>query len=859
MKKITTLLKVGVFGCFLLTSQSIYSQSFYEYSKVVANDRLAGDNFGNSVSISGDYAIVGAHLNSTDINGTNVLTESGAAYMYMRNTNNTWTQIQKLVASDRNTSDWFGKTVSLSGNYAIIGANQEDEDASGLNFLGQAGSAYIFEKDGNGIWNEVQKIVAFDRASTDAFGEGVTISGDYAAVGAISEDHDAAGGGTTMSAAGAVYVYERDGSGVWNFVQKLVTSDRAGTDFFGRSVSISGNYLVAGADSENEDVNGLNSFNNAGSAYVFERNGLGVWNEVQKIVSSDRGANDTFGKHLAVSGSYLVVGAQSEAEDENGLNTLSGSGSAYVFERNGSGIWNQVQKIVASDRSGFVSFGYDVDISGNRIVVGAYLESKDEVGANNLPSAGASYVFERNTSGVWNEFQKIVASDRGTNDKFGSGVGIDGENIIIGAYLEDEDENQLNALTDAGSAYVFELCTPTTSTLTITSCDSFDLNGTSYTTTGIYTQMLANVEGCDSSITLDLTINSSSTSNLTEVACDSYDLNGTIYSATGSYTQVISNVQGCDSTITLNLTINSSSTNLINATACDSYDLNGTTYTNSGSYSQVLVNSIDCDSIITLDLIINNSSTNAITTTACDSYDLNGTTYTNSGTYLQTLTNSVGCDSIITLNLTINNSNSSSLVETACSSYDLNGTVYNTSGIFTQVIPNTQGCDSTITLDLTIITIDTSVTQSGASLTANDVNVSYQWVDCGNNYSALSGETNSIYTATTTGEYAVVLTNNNCVDTSSCYLVDFSSVSDNEGADFKIYPNPSIGTVNLKFGAFEESIKVSVYTVSGQIVFEELYFNTKNVTFNLEGETGVYFLRIKDKNGICSIKKIIKK
>jgi hypothetical protein len=144
------------------------------------------------------------------------------------------------------------------------------------------------------------------------------------------------------------------------------------------------------------------------------------------------------------------------------------------------------------------------------------------------------------------------------------------------------------------------------------------------------------------------------TNTITESACSSFSLNGQTYTQSGTYTQVRTNAAGCDSTITLNLTINQPTTNTITESACSSYSLNGQTYSQSGTYTQVITNAAGCDSTITLNLTINQPTTSTITQSACSSYSLNGQTYTQSGTYTQVRTNVAGCDSTITLNLTIN-------------------------------------------------------------------------------------------------------------------------------------------------------------------------------------------------------------
>jgi len=203
----------------------------------------------------------------------------------------TWLETQKAVASDRAADDGFGASVSISGNYAIVGAHSEDHDTIGGNTMTDAGSAYILERNGSGNWSQVQKIVASDRAADDRFGASVSISGNYAIVGAHSEDHDTMGG-NTMTDAGSAYIFERDSTGKWNQLQKIVASDRAVVDNFGNSVSISDNYAIVGAYREDEDTAGGNTLGAAGSAYVFERDGSGNWNQVQKITATDRAVGD---------------------------------------------------------------------------------------------------------------------------------------------------------------------------------------------------------------------------------------------------------------------------------------------------------------------------------------------------------------------------------------------------------------------------------------------------------------------------------------------------------------------------------------------------------------------------------------
>ena len=207
---------------------------------------------------------------------------------------------------------------------------------------------------------------------------------------------------------------------LWNQVQKAVASDRAITDRFGSSVSISGDYAIVGAPQEDHDVFGNNNLINSGSAYIFERNSNGTWNQVQKIVASNRHYEDYFGCSVSISMNYLVVGAYREDHDSAGVNGMQSTGSAYIYERDASGTWNQVQKIVASDRALQDQFGSSVSISGNNIIIGAPREDEDASGLNTIPSAGSAYIFKRDNNGIWNQVQKIVASDRNNADWFGT-------------------------------------------------------------------------------------------------------------------------------------------------------------------------------------------------------------------------------------------------------------------------------------------------------------------------------------------------------------------------------------------------------------------------------------------------------
>ncbi|UTW63153.1 choice-of-anchor D domain-containing protein [bacterium SCSIO 12741] len=280
---------------------------------------------------------------------------------------------------------------------------------------------------------------------------------------------------------------------------------------------------------------------------------------------------------------------------------------------------------------------------------------------------------------------------------------------------------------------------PSSSSLAVTACDTYTWaqNSMTYTASGAYKDTVMNSVNCDSIITLNLTINKSTSSSLAATACDTYTWaqNSMTYTSSGAYKDTVMNSMNCDSIITLNLTINKSTSSSLAATACDTYTWaqNSMTYTASGAYKDTVMNSVNCDSIITLNLTINKSTSSSVAVTACDTYTWaqNSMTYTASGAYKDTVMNSVNCDSIITLNLTINKSTSSSLAVTACDTYTWaqNSMTYTASGAYKDTVMNSVNCDSIITLNLTI----NKSTSSSLAVTACDT---YTWAQNSMTYTA---------------------------------------------------------------------------------------------------------------------------
>jgi hypothetical protein len=359
----------------------------------------------------------------------------------------TWLEHSKFVASDRAEDDRFGLAIDITDELAIIGAFWEDEDANGMNTMDKAGSVYIFGEPSAG-WKQQQKLVASDRAAGDYFGYAVAISGQYAFVGAMWEDEDA-NGLNTVENAGSVYVFENQ-NGTWNQVQKIVASDRMENDYFGRSIAVSGDFMVIGAYGVDVDEQGANPLNGAGAVYVFRRTN-NSWVEMQKVVASDRSKTDRFGEVVEIDEDYFIVGAPSK--DVLGTTTKYDVGAAYIFQRQMNS-WVEVNKLMASDADADDEFGRSVEIYQGYVAVGAPEEDENSQGEDTKNASGSIYIFEEN-NGNWTETQKVVASDRSADDNFGISVALNKDQLFVGAHQDKEDANGENPMTRAGSMYVF--------------------------------------------------------------------------------------------------------------------------------------------------------------------------------------------------------------------------------------------------------------------------------------------------------------------------------------------------------------------------------------------------------------------
>ena len=304
--------------------------TWIEEQKLTASDGEAGDYFGSSVSINWNLVIVGAY---GDDGGT------GSAYIFNRS-GTTWIEEQKLTASDGEAGDYFGSSVSIYEDLAIIGAYADDS---------YTGSVYAFNYSGT-TWNELLKITASDSATGDRFGCSVSFDGTFAIIGAYGDD----------SYSGSAYILEY--CCYWKWREKVNIS--SGLPFFGWSVSIDGDYAIIGAP-------GIPDSGSTGSVYIFKRDEK-RWYEHMYWNGTNYG--EYLGVSVSIDGGYAIAGAYGDE---------SYTGSAYIFNRIGT-TWIEEQKLTASDGEASDRFGSSVSIDAGYTIIGA--DGDDE-------NTGSAYLF----------------------------------------------------------------------------------------------------------------------------------------------------------------------------------------------------------------------------------------------------------------------------------------------------------------------------------------------------------------------------------------------------------------------------------------------------------------------------------
>lgn len=399
---------------FYLSTTLAYADNYVEQAKLLANDGVSNDFFGYSVALSKDTAVIGAFKVDDDKRGKDV----GAAYVFIR-ANNTWIQQAKLMAADGEAEDTFAGNVALSGDTAVVGVIRDDDKVNGQD----SGSAYVFIRTGS-HWSLQAKLTAIDGSAGDSFGYGIGIFGDTLV---LSAPHDDDNGNSS----GSAYIFTRKGE-TWSQQAKITAQDATEGDVFGISVAIFGDSILVGAD-----LNEEKGFN-AGAAYVFTRTG-DSWTQQAKLTANDGAQGDLFGVRVALEENTALISARRDDDNIMGVD----SGSAYIFTRVGN-TWGQQVKLKAPDGANDDRFGRSVALSGDHALIGAMFQ--DEQGEN----SGSAYLFKR-SGGTWNFKDQLMPKDGSKGDVFGWSVALLDDTALVSANRDnDKGEN-------SGSAYIFDL------------------------------------------------------------------------------------------------------------------------------------------------------------------------------------------------------------------------------------------------------------------------------------------------------------------------------------------------------------------------------------------------------------------
>ena len=246
---------------------------------------------------------------------------------------------------------------------------------------------------------------------------------------------------------------------------------------------------------------------------------------------------------------------------------------------------------------------------------------------------------------------------------------------------------------------------------TICNNETYDFHGRDLTQAGTYSDTLQTINGCDSVIVLTLSVNPVYHDTINAEICEGsvYTENGFNVNEAGTYTQTLQTINGCDSIVTLNLTVNSALTSIIDAEICEgtTYSENGFEHSEAGTYTQTLQTSNGCDSIVTLNLSMKPNSMTTFTATVCEGtvYTENGFNASETGIYTRTMEGANGCDSTITLDLTVNPSYQIGVLAIINRGETYTNFGFNESeaGTYTQHLQTVDGCDSTIMLTLVVM------------------------------------------------------------------------------------------------------------------------------------------------------------
>lgn len=843
---------------------------------------VISDWYGSSTELSSDGNTVVVGATGTDFNGNN----SGTIAVFNWN-GSAWIQVGNNVNGEA-ANDQFGVSASISSDAGTIAGGAFGNDQNGVN----SGHVRVFEWNGSS-WTQKGLDIDGDSANDHA-GWVISLSSDGSSVAIGIPDNDGNG-----ADAGMARIYDWNGA-AW--VQKGldIVGDFAG-DRIGFSIDLSedGNTVIVGA--RYNDQNGVD----AGLVKIYSWNGSSWVLKGSPIVGEFAGDNCGSSVNLSANADTIAIGAIANdglAPNAGHVRVFYWSGIAWVQ------LGNDIDGVLNSE---WMGWSVSLSANGATIATGAMYQ-----GGGGWSNDGLARIYSWNGS-AWIQDGSDINSEGSTPDYSATCVSLSaaGDRVAIGA------PGNTSTAPATGHVRIFYNYTcNSTYSFSTSECNSYTVPSGDevYTALGTYTVMdtIPNSGGCDSLMTINLTINSSNDVSENITACGSYiwSANSTTYTATGSYTVTLVNAFGCDSIVTLDLTINPLP--IISGGPDQLFcgqQMTILTGTGSGfvivtwdngvvdaapfltplpiDTTQHIVTATSpqgCENTDTVLVIVYNLPTvdagsdvdvcplNLVSLCANSSGNVcswdNGIVdcipFTAISTTIYTVTciDTNGCINSDDVVVSVGDTSSSSENIIACDSYiwPANSTTYTISGSYTATLTNASGCDSVATLNLTINTVDNTVNYNVIGgppfshiLSANQIGANYQWVDCPG-YIPIIGETSIDFNALSSGDHAVIIDYNGCIDTSACITIPNVGLIENDfGPGLLLYPNPTNGKFSLDLGNQYASVTISITDLSGKLISLKTYYDSQLLNLKLEESPGVYLLMIEsgDKKAIIRLVK----
>lgn len=534
------------------------AQSFYINKKISEPNRSIGSLTGYAVRLSGDYAFISSPESPYDTSGANPIPRSGFVTIYKQDAQGNWNLNQRIQSSTRSNNGQFGWSLDVDDTTLVVGARQE---LVGTFF--NNGTAHVF-KLRNGRWVHEQRLIPDDTTAGPFFGESVAVSGTTIVVGAERNRTDSAGNNTLVNA-GAAYVYEYI-NGSWAYQEKLSAGVRT-AGYFGRAVEIDGDRIAISAPEEWVQ-NGV-PLGYYGAVYIFDKDNNGNWNESIHIAdSSFRGG----AKFLVLRDSMLL-----RPSENYSANPIFGMGAVFYLKL-GATSWMKQQTITAANPNVYDGFGWGLSFDGNRLAVSVPNDDENPQGLDTIAGSGSVFLYNYDPqSDLFSYTQTVVASDRGFPlselDNFSRrAVAIDGLNLLVGCYFDKQDSLNQGQVLSGGSAYFYDtICNAVFNPISDTICfgDSLLFDGFYLTAGGTYRDVmpLAASNGCDSIVDLSLYVIPEARDSIQVQACQTYTTRGGLkVNQSGFYTDTISFANACDSIIVQDVTVNTVDTSVVRMT-----------------------------------------------------------------------------------------------------------------------------------------------------------------------------------------------------------------------------------------------------------------------------------------------------